>query len=172
MAKTYTTDTGLFLFAMTVPEKVFSPQEVRGRVLRTLQLYGDKIKIDLEQTVANWNDPAVFNVPVVRYSGGSPRVMVTTKSDKWRWLNEGTAVRWALMDKRFRPKTAPGRWKSGPGAGPSEPVWRGYSMGIPQPGIEPRDWSGQAKKRHKDKLKEALREAIREGMQASLSKGK
>lgn len=164
----YTTDTGLFLFIFEIQKYAVDwPLEVRGRVLRTLQLYGEEIKRDFEQTVSTWRDPAVFDVPVVRYSGGLPRIKVTTDSDKWRWLNEGTSVRWAGMHRDFRPKTAPGKWAAGPGAGNPEPQWRGYATSRANPGIEARDWTGQAKKRHREKLKVAIRKAIREGFRAA-----
>lgn len=162
----YTTSTGLFLFSIKVPDRAMSERTVRGRILGALQRYGATVKRDFHETVATWQDPAKFEVKV-KYAGGKTFLSVTTLSDKWRWLNEGTQVRWALMNRNFRPKTAPGRWQSGPGAGDPEPQWRGYSMGFPQPGIEPRDWSGQAAERHRDALREELRDAIRAGIQSS-----
>lgn len=169
---TYTTSTGLFLFSGKVPDRAMSERVVRGHVLRALQLFGDEIKRDFEETVATWRDPAIFDKPVVRYSGGYARMSITTESDKWRWLNEGTSVRWAIMQdggtpNKFYPKTAPGQWKAGPGGGNPEPVWRGYSMGFPQDGIIARDWTGQAKLRYRDKMREELRDAIRRGVQSS-----
>ena len=60
------------------------------------------------------------------------------------YLNDGTQIRWAAMDKRrFIPKTTVGRLSSGHGSpGYEDPVVRGPSAKMPHPlpGIKARKW--------------------------------
>lgn len=166
----YTGDSGLFVFTLIIPEGQLSSKNVRGQILRQLQIYGRKVQLDFEKTVATWNDPADFGKPIVRYAGGNPRVSIVTQSDKWRWLNYGTSVRWAGMHRDFRPKTKVGSFQSGSGQGPSEPVWRGYGSSRARPGIEARDWTGLARKKYRAEMHKSLTAAIRKGLSASKGK--
>lgn len=151
---------GWFFFSASIPVDPLSERAVRGSVLRALQLIGDSAQKDFKKTVTHWRDKPTFEKPVIRYAKGNPRIQIVTVSDKWKWLNYGTKVRWAIMHKDFRPKTTPGRFVSGKGSPPYDPVWRGYSMGAPQPGIEPRGWTEMAKRKYRPIARKALREAL------------
>lgn len=163
-AKIYKSDTRYVLIDISIPEEVLSEAAIRGSVLRSLQLIGKDMQKDFEKTVTHWNEPAEFTT-TVRYAGGNPRVRVDTDSAKWKWLNFGTQERWAIMDKRFKPKTTVGRFVSGRGSpNYQEPTWRGYSMGIPQPGIEARDWTGLADRKYRKVLRREMRKALRKSI--------
>ena len=159
---------GTFLFRLLRSPKFLSPNEVRGHILSTLQKYERLFAKDFEETVATWNDPAVFWTKV-RYAGGHARVAVLTNDKKWKWLNYGTSVRYAHMGKGFQRKTQPGQLRSGPGHAPFKPIFIGSP---PKPGIEPRNWHRIIKEKHKAALREDIRVALLTGLRKAKAKGK
>lgn len=127
---------GVFFIEFTNPHYL-SVAQVRGRLLRALQLQGEAMKRDFLLTTATWkNHHPVFFVQV-NYGGGNSRVHVYTMDKTWMWLNSGTRVRYATMSRNFIAKTTPGVLGSGPGKGYMKYV----STRFPRPGIHARNWT-------------------------------
>lgn len=68
--------------------------------------------------------------------------------NKWRWLNDGTRVRHALMSPNWRSKTTPRTMGSRMGRGRMLFV----SRKIRRPGIEAREWTQEAAERRTPKF--------------------
>ncbi|RLC88773.1 MAG: hypothetical protein DRJ03_01610 [Chloroflexi bacterium] len=75
---------------------------------------------------------------------GNPKAV-----NKFRWLNEGTRVRHAVMSKDFRPKTRHRTIGSRRGRGGMVFV----SRKIRQPGIKAREWTDEIRKRRTPKFR-------------------
>jgi hypothetical protein len=117
-----------------------------------------KMVKDFERTTKTWQGTKPKFQSEVRVepqvnplSGEFPKKIFTTvwsRGDgskgywKWRWLDEGTKKRYALMQKGFRPKTRVGQldsWKGAKGA----VLYRGRPLLLkkPLPGIKPRKFT-------------------------------
>lgn len=80
--------------------------------------------------------------------------------DIWRYLDEGTSVRYATMTSDYRAKTRPGYLVSYTGAGRLAYV----SKKVPRAGIEPRNWSDKINARMISLIRKEVKEAIRFGL--------
>jgi len=132
----------------------------RQAILNALRAEGADQRRVLRQTTKTWKgEKPKFEtlVGLERGPSGSASVLTgPTGSDeavnKWRWLDEGTKIRWALMSTDWRSKTKPGRFKSGRGrgrvviAGRRAMTQRGIR---PRPGIQARNWSQTLTKQRK-----------------------
>lgn len=145
---------GAFFMQFTPPH-LLSIAQVRGRLLRTLQLQGAAIKRDLEATTATWQKHSPRFFLQVNYGGGQGRILVYTNDVIWGYLDRGTAVRYATMSKNFIPKTTPFFLGSRPGRGYKKYV----SKWIPRPGIQPRHWTIAILIKHKDSFNQAVIDA-------------
>lgn len=79
--------------------------------------------------------------------------------DKWRFLDEGTRVRYAIMSRDFKAKTMPGVLGSGPGRGGRVFI----DVNNPQPGIKARGWSVKVLKEFKPEFRAQMRAALKAG---------
>lgn len=79
--------------------------------------------------------------------------------DKWRWLDEGTEVRYAIMSSDWKSKTTPGVIGSGPGRGRKVFV----DVNNPQPGIKARGWGVKILKEFKPEFRAQMRAALKAG---------
>lgn len=136
-----------------VPKGPFlNVNDVRLQLLNAFRKAGTRIKRDnFERTTETWRQKPEFLVKVSLSRGSGPSgVVVWTGNAIYRYLDEGTRVRWAVMSRDWRSKTTPRFIGSGPGAG--RVVIRGrramIARGIgPRPGIQGREWTlaiGQA----------------------------
>ena len=85
---------------------------------------------------------------------------------KWRWLNEGTRVRRALMSRDWRSKTKPGRYRSGPGRGKMLFV----SRKLARPGIKPRGWTPKLMKSRRKPYTRRMVKAMQRGAGKAFSR--
>lgn len=72
-----------------------------------LQNQGEKIENLFLRTVENWKVKPQFDVEIVVPRKGSKNdalVAVTTDNEIWRYLNEGTRIRWAVMSSARKRK--------------------------------------------------------------------
>lgn len=72
--------------------------------------------------------------------------LIFVDSDIYGYVSRGTRIRWALMSRDWRSKTAPGRFSPGPGRGRVVIAGRGamQARGIrPRPGIKARKFDEQ-----------------------------
>jgi len=139
--------TSAIFSAKPIAAKALSDAVVRAHVLNALKETARDINIRLMMIVSTWEHKPVFSKPKIRYAGGDAHVTISTNSDIFRYLDEGTRIRWALLSRDWRSKTSPGGgYQSGSGQGH---VWlkgrnsilsAGLSAGH---GIEARNWTGQ-----------------------------
>lgn len=143
------------LFLEFVPPHYLAYKQIRGRLLRTLQLQGEAMKRDMLATTATWKNHHPMFVTRVRYAGGNTSVEVYTTDVTWGRLNSGTLVRYATMSKGFTPKTQPNVLSSGPGSG----YKRYVSRSMPRPGITARKWTFAVRVKHQSTFAAAVQAA-------------
>lgn len=108
---------------------------VTYRLTAAMRQYAEKIKQDLENSVRTWNTPVEFHI-VIDKLGDEFSMAVYTESEIFRFVNDGTSVRYATMTPDFVPKTMPGLTWSRRGRGGLSYV----SKKMPRPGIEAREF--------------------------------
>ena len=147
----------------TVPDisKMMKPFE------KNMGFYLTKVKASFVSSVRTWDHKPIFDkeVKTIGAWGGMIRVegTVSTDDDVYRYLNDGTSVRYATMTPNFKAKTRPGRISAGAGAGRVSYVLRSR----PKPGIKARKFDEQiAKIRQKD-LESFFAKAVSQAITAS-----
>lgn len=115
------------------------------------------IKRSFQDSVRNWRHDVSFNVDIgIDYSLGAVVMDIYTDDPIYYFLDRGTRVRYATMDREFRSKTKPGRIRSGMGAGNPDPIY--VNRGVPRPGIEARRFTDMIYKRRIGKFQDAMRQ--------------
>jgi hypothetical protein len=87
----------------------------------------------------------------------SPDWELSTESDIYRYLDEGTRVRYAHMTPNFVPRTSPGSFNVGPKVGGVAFI----DKSRPLPGIKARKWTEATAKKTEDKAKKLFEAAIK-----------
>ncbi len=137
-----------------IKAKAMNLKRVREELLKALEAEGRETQKLYEQTVSTWQgDKPTFESLV---EVGSSDVTVLTGPNgsemalkKFKFLDEGTSKRWALMSSDWQSKTRPGVLKSGQGRGRVIVIGK-RRMRRPRPGIQARDWTEKiGKQRHK-----------------------
>lgn len=120
-------------------------------------------KANVDKTIATWNHkPSV----VVEVTARGARIMVGSvqagrkKKPIWKYLDEGTAHRYATMTPGFRSKTRPGYLVSYAGAGHKAYV----NTKIDRGPIEARGWSQKIRERGQKSIRAGIRDAVRKGL--------
>lgn len=133
---------------------------IRQEILNELRKEGTDHKRELRKTVATWKgEKPKFEslIGLGRGAGGSASVLTgPTGSEKavwkWRWLDEGTRIRWALMSRDWKSKTRRRVFGSGRGRGRVVIAGRRAMQRRnipPRPGIKAREWSVTLMKRRR-----------------------
>lgn len=122
-------------------------EDARGLVDKTVATWTHKPDISVEVT-ARGSRVRVGNVQV-----GSRRKPI------WKYLDEGTAKRYAVMTKGFAAKTRPGYLVSYAGRGRLA-----YISDKPRPGIKARGWSYKINERMTPIIQKSIRKAIQQGL--------
>jgi hypothetical protein len=86
-----------------------------------------------QKFTSTWNHQPDFDVTYL-WNGDNLEITVFTQDDIFRYIDEGTSIRYATMTPDFVPKTTPGSLNSGNGAGGLAYV----SRQRPRPGIQAR----------------------------------
>jgi hypothetical protein len=132
---------------------------------------GKDTEKEYQKTVATWKGDKPHFESIIDITGGDASVLTgPTGSNealrKFKFLDEGTALRWALMSQDWKSKTKPRKIKSGSGRGRPVIVGRRamQARGIgPRPGIEAREWTETIGKRRKPKFTKRMVRAIQAG---------
>lgn len=130
----------------------FISRRLNGRLLGKLMSTSRAILRDLESTGADFKDFQVgWEKPVISYRGDEASISIETDSEIWHYLDEGTDIRWAIMNDPFQSKTSVGVLPSRPGqrtynkAGEYTAIRGRRAMTArnipPAPGIEARGWT-------------------------------
>jgi len=129
---------------------------MEGYILNALLDTSGDVLADLEQTVATWNHKVEFKVHLTFKKDA--RVNIFTYDLPWNWLDQGTANRYAIMSRDFVPKTTPGSFQSGHGAGRLIRIGR-RSRGP----IRPRGWTIMAINKHTKVFNQRVVAAVAKG---------
>lgn len=143
----------------------------RDVIFRELKAQGKATEKEFDKTVATWSGDKPSFESITDITKGDASVLTgptgSTKAlRKFKYLDEGTAIRWALMSSDWKSKTKPGKLKSGRGKG--RPVLIGrramQKRNIPpRPGIEAREWTPLIQKRRKPKFTRGMVSAMQRG---------
>lgn len=112
--------------------KLFDISAGNSALDKALDTLANKAKDNLEKPASTFNERVEFTIKRKR----NGRIISTT-SRVYKFLNEGTRVRYATMTKDFSPKTRVGSFSSSTGRGGVIFVSRNH----PRPGIQARGWT-------------------------------
>lgn len=136
------------------------PSKIADDVRNLVKEYAERVqKIYSEDVVGTWEHQPDFPVTDVS-SGGNLTLNVGPSGDEkavhiFRYVDEGTRIRYARMTIGFRPKSAPGNLLSGAGVGGFEEL-----DFVPRPGIQPREFGKEIVKQLTDDFVADVRRAI------------
>lgn len=153
----------MFKLTLTKAARI-SPAAFNPPLLTAARRFSKKMDKVLTLTVVSWEgEKPKFETQFTLDSKAlvvQPTMTGSQKGiDKWGFLDEGTAVRYAILSRDWKSKTTPGFIGSGPGRGRVVKI----DVNHPQPGIEARGWSV--------KISKELRPEWRRVMQAALAAG-
>jgi hypothetical protein len=136
--------------------------EIRGEA----QKIADEVMKDFQKTVRTWNEkPRFFKRIEVTRRGVN--IVVGTDNQIYKYVNNGTRVRYAVMSRNFRAKTRPGVIGSSAGRGGLVIINRNR----PRPGIEARRFDQKIYEKWKPAYKRRIGNAVRRGQRAAFRRG-
>ena len=122
----------------------------------------DEMYADFLSTTKTWNNKPAFE-KIVQVGDDSVQALVGTDNDIYRFVNDGTKVRYATMSKDFRAKTQVGVIGSGPGQGRRLFINKRY----PRPGIQARKFDETIQKKWVKRFKDRMQKALKVGVNNS-----
>ena len=146
---------------------------VRLALLNALRAEGRISAKEFQKLVEGWKGDKPSFESIISLQGGNAAVLTGPTGnqkgiDKFRWLNDGTSVRWAVMSPDWKSKTKPGVLRSGGGRGRVIIAGRRAMSRRnirPRPGIRARNWTATLQKRRKTRFTQRMIRAVREGAQ-------
>jgi len=172
-------------FRKVIPRKL----SVAGMVAQMVQAGvkdAQNMVRDLDKTTKTWKgEKARFNSQIAvtpawnPLASSFPNRITTTVSlmedssrgaMKWKFLEGGTRVRYAIMSKNFRAKTRLRELNSWAGAGGALLTKSGkvvLAMKYPRPGIKARKWLPTLKTKYRPRIKTSYERALRNAVKAS-----
>jgi hypothetical protein len=152
---------------------ILSIPRVRGKILNALQKVGNEALRRAQLTTATFDSYDVDWTMEFHFSGGDAVVTVSTDSELYGYLNDGTDLRWAVMNDPFVPKTSPRRSRAGSGVrtynknGEYTAIRGRRAMQAhniaPRPGIQARHFDDQLEEELSDYIISEIENAIYEG---------
>ena len=148
---------------MTARFKPILPRKFNSKALSsTLQsevsAFSNDARNNLLRPTATWNTPSKFQIQTTT-TRARIRVLIFTEDNKYRFLDQGTRVRYATMTPNFSPKTRPNTLSASSGQGSVAYVDRGR----PRKGIQARNFVEQVKEIQEPKLRVRFNNAFRIG---------
>ena len=148
---------GVSLSAKVIKPKRLQIDAIRLEILNELRKEGTEHKKLLQQTVSTWKGEKPAFETLIGLDKSNAIVITgpvgsTEAVNKFRWLDEGTKIRWAVMSPDWKSKTSVGAFKAGNGrgrvliAGRRAMTRRGIR---PRPGIKARGWTAKITKQRK-----------------------
>lgn len=133
---------------------------IEKAILSELAAEGEDDVALFEATTKTWKHKKPSFRPKVGRRGNDAVVRTAPGGNskgisKYRWLDQGTRVRWAIMSRNWRSKTRPGYLTSYKGAGQVIAAGR-RQVRRPRPGIKAREWSPTIFKRRLPKFKKRM----------------
>jgi len=177
--------------------KPIKPKKLNEAAMRNALRHGEErvgrvLVKDFEEPVSTWEKekPEIKVHTQVRKGAFAVSIEIEIKGEVFWWVNDGTGLWgpkhksyeiWAGIytgksDKKalafssaFSPKTNPGSTKSGGGSRGPVNVFVAYvdKPGVSHPGIKPRDFTGQIRKKRESWWKNQMLQVLREMAKAS-----
>lgn len=88
----------------SIKPKSMNIREYRSIILKQLRLEGIQLKKELLRPTKTWKKRVSFK-KTLRTVKLSTILRVSTSDKRYRFLNDGTQIRWAIMSPNFQPKS-------------------------------------------------------------------
>jgi len=149
-----------FYFKQIKPAR-FKDKELKRLLRNAVFRVGRRALRDYRRTTKTWDREVKFLL-VTSVVAPGPTVIVGTDDRIYRFIDEGTDVRYATMDPAYVPKTVPGVLNSFPGGG-------SYYLDVsnPRPGIEARGFSVMIQRKYNTMFPREMEKAMREAARVS-----
>lgn len=150
--------------------KVIKPKKlkvdaIRLELLNALRAEGRDIKKEYEKTTKTWKRKPNFET-LIGLTGKDASVLVGTDSSVYKFVDEGTRIRWALMSADWKSKTKPKKIGSTRGSGRVIIAGRRAMQRRnikPRPGIKAREFSETIRKQRRKKFTRRMVKAMQQG---------
>lgn len=139
----------------------FKVKAITDELEKFVHELADDIEVDLKKPTRTWNHSVSFDKKVSR-SDKAIIGEVTTTNKIYRYLDDGTKVRFAVMTSDFQAKTRPGIIGSFSGKGGFSHLSR-----VAQPGIEARNWISTLGTRYEKTLARRAKPFLARGVKNS-----
>lgn len=148
-----------------IKAKKMNLKQVREELLKAAKAEAKENEKLLSEPVSTWTGAKPKPESLVEVGRNDVTVLTGMNGseealNKFKWLNEGTRVRYATMSQDWKSKTKPGVLKSGRGRGRMLFVNRRR----PRPGIKARGWTELIQKRRKRPFTNAMIKAKNRGL--------
>ena len=148
---------------IVIETKAIKPKKMRIDAIRielekAVTWEGDAIRKGYEKTTRTWRHKPTFEV-IPEVTNDRVEVLVGTDDKIYKFIDEGTKVRYATMSPDWISKTTPRVIGSGAGRGRVLFVRKDR----PRPGIEAREFSKIIEKQRKKPFQRAMQEAMKKG---------
>lgn len=152
----------------TIRASKMNIKQVREELLKAAKNEAREVKKLYEQTVSTWQGDKPDFESLIEVGSNDVTILTGPTGsglgvNKFRWLDEGTSKRWALMSSNWSSKTKPGVLKSGRGSGRVVVVGK-RRMKRPRPGIKARGWTEQIGKQRSKKFIQRMIKAKNKGL--------
>jgi hypothetical protein len=170
-------NSGSFFELKPIHPRAIDVKQVQGKLLGVLQAYGYKYLNELYRLVVDWETIRPKFEIERHYRGGDVSIQIWTPDLVFNSLNNGTSVRWAVMNNPFDPKTKPGSLTSGSGTrtynqngyytkirGKEAMTRAGLSPFAYAHPIQARNWYLQLRRKYEKDFHRDVQRAVREGL--------
>jgi hypothetical protein len=163
----YENNAGQSVVMAVVVFKEIKPKRLKEKaliasLLKGIKETGEEIKLDYGKTTKTWRNKPVFEI-LSDLNPKGPEVLVGTDSLIYKFVDEGTSVRYALMTSDFQAKTTPGIIGSKGGRGGVVYVDKRRQ----RPGIKARKFSPIIQKKFQPRFKRRMEQAMKAGRKKS-----
>jgi hypothetical protein len=152
----------VFFFKQIKPAR-FRDREMYRVIRNAVYRVARRAKTDYERTTRTWDMHPKFEL-VTSITKGGPTFLLGTDDKIYKFIDEGTSVRYAHMPPDYVQKTVPGLLTSFPG-GSSKRRW--IDVSDPQPGIAPRGFSEMIHAKYEKVFPREMEKAMREAARIS-----
>jgi len=144
------------------PSTQFRSSIFRAKLRETAEALAPKMAADMKKPTRTWQGDVVFetNVAIGAVAGGKGKsgiaILVTTEDKRYKFVDEGTKVRYATMSPNFRAKTKVNSLTASAGRGGMLFV----NKKRPRPGIKARGFTKLVQKKWQPEFEDRMDRAL------------